>query len=67
MQKEEGRRKSDGKGIGARPSGRGGGRDTIFNHRINPQLQIMERLGDMAGEARLENLPIPLVADGREI
>ena len=66
-QKEEGCRKSDGNCIGARPSGGGGGRDTIFNYGIDPQLWIMERLGDMTGAARSENLRIPLEADGREI
>ena len=53
--------------MGARPSGVGGVRNTIFNHVIDPQLRIMERLGDMTEAARSENLCIPLVADGREI
>ena len=66
-QKEEGLRKSDENIFGARPSGRGGGRNAIFNHGIDPQLRIMERLGDMTGEALLENLRIFLAADGREI
>ena len=30
-------------------------------------MRIMERLGDMTGAARSENLCIPLEADGREI
>ena len=47
-EKEEGRRKSNGHGIVARPSGRGGGRDAVSNHRIYSQLWIMERLGEMA-------------------
>ena len=51
-QKEEVRRKSYGNGFGARPIGGGGGRDTIFNHGIDPQLRIMERLGNMTVEAR---------------
>ena len=66
-QKEEGRCKSHGNGFGARPSGGGGGRDAIFNHGINPQLRIMERLGDMKGTARSENLHTPLAKDVREI
>ena len=45
----------------------GGGRDAIFNHGIDLQLRIMERLGDMTGMALSENLRIPLAADGREI
>ena len=66
-QKEEGLRKLDGHGMGARPSGGGGGRDAVFNHGVEMQLGIMERLGDMTGAARSENLRIPLATDGREI
>ena len=66
-QKEEGRRKSDGNGFGARPGGREDRRDAIFNHGIDPQMRIMERLGDMTVVARSENLLIPLAVDGREI
>ena len=65
VQKEEGRQKSDVHGMLARPSGGGGGRDAVFNHRVDPQLQIMERLGDMKTAARSENLCTPLAADGR--
>ena len=65
--KEEGRRKSAGHGMVARPSGGGGGRDSVFNHGLDPQVRIMERLGDMTAAARSENLHIPLTADGREI
>ena len=46
-QKEEGCQKSDGHGMVERPSGGGGGRGAVFNHRVDPQLQIMERLGVM--------------------
>ena len=63
--KEEGCRKSDGHGIRARPSGAGGGRDTVFNNGVDPQLLIMERLGDMTAAADSENLRCPLAADGR--
>ena len=66
-QKEEGRWKPDTNGFEARPSGRGVGRDAIFNHVIDLQLRIMERLGDMTGVTRSENLRIPLVEDSREI
>ena len=66
-QKKEGRRKSDGHGIGTRTSVGGGGRDTLFNHGVDLQLWIMERLGDMTVAVRLENLHIPLTADGGEI
>ena len=66
-QKEEGLQKSDGHGMVARQRGRGGGRDEIFNHGVDPQLRIMDRLGDMTASARLENLRIPLAADGRDI
>ena len=66
-QKEEGRRKSDRHIMGARPSGRGGGRDSVFNHKVYPQMWIMKRLGYMTGVAYLENLRIPLAADGRKI
>ena len=66
-QKEEGLRKSDGHNMRASPSGRGGGRYAVFNHGLDLQLRIMERLGDMTATARSENLCIPLEADGREI
>ena len=66
-QKEEVCRKSDGHNIGAMPSGRGIVIDAVFKHEVDPQLRIMERLGDMTSTARLENLRIPLAADGRDI
>ena len=53
--------------MGARPSGVGGVRNAIFNHGIDLQLQIMERLGDMTGAARSDNLGNPLEEDSREI
>ena len=67
VQKEEGRRKSDGNGFGARQSGGGGGRDAIFNHGIKPQLRIIENLGNMTVAVRSENLRILLAEDGRDI
>ena len=66
-QKEEGRRKSNGNGFGARQSGGGCGGGTIFNHGIDPQLRIIENLGNMTFAARYENLRLPLGEDGREI
>ena len=65
--KEEVRRKSDEHGSGSRSSGRGGGRDAVSNTRVDPQLRIMERLGEMTASERSENLHRPLVADGRKI
>ena len=53
--------------MGARPSGGGGGRDALFNHGVDPQLRIMERLGYMTASAHLENLRTPLAAGGKEI
>ena len=53
--------------MGSRPIVRGGGRDAVFNHGVDPQLRIMERLGYMTVAARSENLHIPLSVDGREI
>ena len=57
----------DGFGIGARSIDEGVGRDTFFNTRVEPQMRIMERLGEMTAAAHLENLRCPLVAYGREI
>ena len=51
VQKEEGRWKYDGRGIGERPSGGGCGRDVVFNHGVDLQLQIMEILGEMTAAA----------------
>ena len=65
--KEEGSRKSDRHGIRARPIGGGGGREAVYNNGVNPQLQIMEILGEMTAAALSENLYCPLEADGRKI
>ena len=65
--KEEGCRKSDGNGLGERQSGGGGGRGTIFNHEVNPQLRIIENLGSMKMEKFSKTLRLPLGADVREI
>ena len=43
--KEEGRRKSYIQEIGSRPSDRGGRQESMFNNRVDLQLQIMKRLG----------------------
>ena len=66
-QKDEGRRKSDRHGMGASPSGRGVERDALFNHRVDPQLRIMEKIGYMTVGARSENLRTSLAEDDREI
>ena len=66
-QNEEGHQKSDGNGMGAEPSDRGYGRDTLFNHGVDPHLRVMERLGDMTASAHSDILHIPLAADVREI
>ena len=66
-QKVEGCRKSDRHRIGARPISGGGGRDAVFNHKVDPQLRIIERLRYMMAAARSEKLRNPLAADGREI
>ena len=65
--REEGRRKSEVNGIGARQGGRGVGEGTVFNHGVDPQLRISENLGIITQAARTENLRLPVGADGREI
>ena len=65
--KEEGRRKLDGNGFGARQSSGGGGGDKISNHGIYKQLRIIDNLGSIVLAAHLENLRLPLGAYGREI
>ena len=53
--REEGCRKSEGNGNGAR------------NHGVDLQLRISENLGILTQVARSENLRLPMGADGREI
>ena len=53
--REEGRRKSEGTGNGAR------------NHGVDPQLRISKNLGILTQVARQENLRLPMGAYGREI
>ena len=65
--KEEGLQKSDGNGLGASQSGRGGEGGSVFNHGVNPQLRIIENLGSMTQAACTENFRLPVGADGREI
>ena len=65
--REEGRRKSEGNRIGSRQGGRGVGEGTIFNHGVDPQLQISENLGLITQAAHPENLRLPVGADGRVI
>ena len=54
--KEEGRRKSDEHGIGARPSGGEGGRDEVFKNRVYLKLWIMEKLVEVTAAACSDNL-----------
>ena len=63
--KDEGRRKSDGHGMGEMSIGGRDGIDALFNNRVDPQLRFMERLGDMTAATLSENLRTPFVADGR--
>ena len=65
--KEEGRRKSDGHGSRYRMSCGGGGRDSVHNIGVEPQLWIMERLGEMTSAVRSDNLRCFMEADGGEI
>ena len=58
-QKEEGLQKFDVHSMGASPIRGEGGRDAVFNHRVDSQMQIMERLGDITVAARSENLRTP--------
>ena len=63
---EEGRQKSDGHGIVARPSKGGGGREAVYSNGVDLQLRIMERLRYMSETAKLEKLRCPLAEDSRE-
>ena len=64
---EEGQRKSDGNGSGYRMSGGGGGWDSVHNIGVDPQLRIMEKLGEITAAARSDNIRFPLVEYGRDI
>ena len=66
-QKEEGQQKPGGHGRGYRLSGGVGGQDSIHNIGVDPQLRIMEKLGDITAAARSEKLLFPLCEDGMEI
>ena len=37
----------------------------VFTNGVDPQLQIMERLGEMTAAAFLDNLRCPLTSDFR--
>ena len=54
---EEGQRKSDGNGSGYRMSGGGGGWDSVHNIGVDPQLRIMEKLGDIMAAAHSNSAP----------
>ena len=47
--------------------GRGGGRETVQNIGVGPQLQVMERFGELMSAERLENLCYPKTAYVRKI
>ena len=53
--REEGRRKSEGTGNGAR------------NHGVDPQMRISKNLGILTQVARQDNIRLPMGANGREI
>ena len=65
--REEGRRKSEVNGIGARQGGRGVVEGKVYNHGVDPQVQISENLGIMTQAARTEILRLLVGADGMEI
>ena len=48
-------------------SNREGGRDTVHNIGMDPQLQIMERFGELMSAACSGNLRFPMAVDGRDI
>ena len=47
------------KWIGSKAKRRGGGRGTVFNHRIDPELRIIDNPGSIIMAARSENLRPP--------
>ena len=65
--KEERQRKPDGHGRGYRLSIGVGGQDSIHNIGVDPQLWIMEKLGDITAAARSEKLIFPFSEDGMDI
>ena len=52
---------------GARQGGKGVVEGAVYNHGVDPQLQISEILVILMQVACSENLRLPMVADGREI
>ena len=65
--KEEGLQNSDGRGNRFRISGGGGGQDSLHNIRVDTQLQVIDKLGEIPAATRSENLRFPLATDGRWI
>ena len=65
--KEDGRQKSDGHGSRSRMSDEGGGRDLEHKIEVDPQLQFMDKLGEMMSASRSKKLCCPMAADVREI
>ena len=55
------------KRIGSTAKRWGGKVGTVFNHGVDPQLQIIENMGNMTQAERTEKLCLPVGADGRDI
>ena len=65
--REEGRQKSEGNGTGALQGGRVVVEGTVYNHGVDPQLQISEKFGILTQAAHTEDLCLPVGADGRDV
>ena len=65
--KGKGRRKLDGHGSGYRMRVSRGGKNLVHNIGVNPQLQVMERFGEIISAARSEKLFSPMTEDGMDI
>ena len=52
-------------GSGSWIGGGGGGRDTIQDIRVDPQMQVIEIFRELMTLVPLENLHFPMAVDGR--